>query len=67
MGRPPRRKKGRMEEEVWRPVRGRDKEGGMKVEGTEVKLGLEWQKLQMSERKTNENKERMRDGSRPEC
>lgn len=48
-------------------MRGRDKEGGMKVEGTEVKLGLERQELQMSERKTNENKERMRDGSRPEC
>lgn len=49
-----------MEEEVQRVVRGRDKKGGMKVEGMEVKLGLERQK-QMSEKKTrNENRGRMR-------
>lgn len=50
-----------MEEEVQRVVRGRDKKRGMKVEGMEVKLGLERQKQQMSERKTrNENRGRMR-------
>lgn len=54
-------KKGRMGEEVWRVARGRDKKGGMKVEGMEVKLRLEGQKHQKSERKTRkENKGRMR-------
>lgn len=57
-----------MEEEVQRVVRGRDKKGGMKVEGMEVKMGLERQKQQMSEKKTrNENRGRMKDGSGPEC
>lgn len=57
-----------MEEEVRRVVRGRDKKGGMKVQGMEVELGLERHKLQANERKArNENKGRMRDGPGPAC
>lgn len=49
-------------------ARGRDKNGGMKVECMEVELGLERHKLQTNERKArNENKGRMRDGPGPAC